>query len=215
MKIVDLIADARVLTNDSMAPYRNEDAVFVRFANQTIKRIAVLRPDLFATVADVPTAAGEVLQEAPADALRIMEVLRVTGGLAVIETNREAMDTNYPAWAQEDSGACQCWMRHPRNNRRYFIYPSAPPGQQLVVEYAQMPRDYGPNEDVALLPDVFYPVVLDGMVYLSESVDDEHVNSNRAQMFQQSFTQALGVALQNRVLLDAEDGAVGTAPAKG
>jgi hypothetical protein len=43
-------------------------------------------------------------------------------------------------------------------------------------------------------------------VFLAESVDNEHVNSNRAQLFQQSFTQALGVSVQARSITDTEEG---------
>jgi len=43
-------------------------------------------------------------------------------------------------------------------------------------------------------------------VFLAESVDNEHVNSQRAQLFQQSFTQALGVAAQSRSITDPERG---------
>jgi len=42
-------------------------------------------------------------------------------------------------------------------------------------------------------------------VFIAESVDNEHVNSNRAQLFQQSFTQALGVSAQSRPITDTEE----------
>jgi len=58
---------------------------------------------------------------------------------------------------------------------------------------------------VALISDAYFPVVLDGTVYLAETIDNEHVNSNRAQLFQQTFTQALGVSAQARTLTDTEE----------
>jgi hypothetical protein len=45
---------------------------------------------------------------------------------------------------------------------------------------------------------------VDGVVFLASSVDDEHVNSGRAKMFLDSFTQQLGVSLQNRALNDSK-----------
>ena len=48
--------------------------------------------------------------------------------------------------------------------------------------------------------------VIDATVFIAESVDNEHVNSNRAQLFQTSFTQALGVAAQSRSITDTERG---------
>ena len=36
------------------------------------------------------------------------------------------------------------------------------------------------------LPDSYLPVLVDGMTWLAESIDDEHVNSQRAKMFMDS-----------------------------
>jgi hypothetical protein len=96
-------------------------------------------------------------------------------------------------------------MRHVRNPNKFFIYPKAPASQVLIGEYAQTPPNYAGSATVALLPDAFFPVVVDGTVFLAESVDNEHVNSNRAQLFQQSFTQALGVSAQARAITDTEE----------
>ena len=52
-------------TNPNVALQRYSDAQLLGFANQALKRIAVLRPDLFAKVAEYTTTAGEVLQTAP------------------------------------------------------------------------------------------------------------------------------------------------------
>ena len=73
-------------------------------------------------------------------------------------------------------------------------------------EYAQTPPDYDGVTPVALLPDAYEPVVIDATVFIAESVDNEHVNSQRAQLFQASFTQALGVAAQSRAITDPERG---------
>ena len=88
----------------------------------------------------------------------------------------------------------------------FFIYPKAPANQTLIGEYAQTPPVYAGDATVALLPDAYFPVVIDATVFIAESVDNEHVNSNRAQLFQTSFTQALGVAAQSRAITDTERG---------
>jgi hypothetical protein len=179
--------------------------VLLGFANQALKRIAVLRPDLFAYIGEITTTAGAVIQSAPSDSIRIMEIFQVKNGSGVTETSREALDQTYPTWMNDTAGATVNWMRHVRNPNRFFIYPKAPAGQILIGEYAQTPKDYTADEDVALLPDAFFPVVVDATVFVAESVDNEHVNSNRAQLFQQSFTQALGVSAQGRVITDTEE----------
>lgn len=205
MKLSSVITEVRRIVQDVNAPQRYSDTMLLGFANQTLKRMAVLRPDLFAYIGEIPTTAGQVLQSAPSDSLRIMEIFQVKNGNGVIEVNRESLDQTYPQWMNEAAAPCVNWMRHTRNNNKFFIYPKAPAGQVLIAEYAQTPKSYTADEDVQLLPEAFFPIVVDGTVFLTESVDNEHVNSNRAQLFQQSFTQALGVSAQARAITDTEE----------
>lgn len=196
-------------TNTNAVLQRYSEAELLGFANQALKRIAVLRPDLFAKIAEFSTVAGEVIQSAPADSLRIMEVFRVKDGASIRETNRQTLDQTYPDWANDDPSPTVNWMRHPRNANRFFIYPKAPAAQVLVLEYSQAPRNYNLGEQVELLPDAYLPVVIDGTIFLAESIDNEHVNSNRAKLFQDSFIQALSTNFQARPVTDTEDAGLG------
>jgi hypothetical protein len=205
MKLSSVITEARRLLQDNTVPYRYSDTVLLGFANQALKRMSVLRPDLFAYLTTIATTAGTNIQSIPSDGIRIMEIFQVAGGDAITEASRESLDETYPGWMNVTAGPTVNWMRHTRNQSKYFIYPKAPTGQSLIAEYAQAPRDYTADEDVALLSDAYFPVVLDGTVYLAETIDNEHVNSNRAQLFQQTFTQALGVSAQSRTLTDTEE----------
>jgi len=96
-------------------------------------------------------------------------------------------------------------MRHVRNPNVYFLYPRPTSGIVLLAEYAKVPSDYAVDETITAPIDAYLPVLVDGTVYLAESVDDEHVNSGRAKLFLDSFTQALGVSLQSREITDSDD----------
>lgn len=206
MILNDVITEVRRILQDINSPQRYSNAVLLGFANQALKRIAVLRPDLFALIGEIPTTAGQVLQSAPSDSIRIMEIFQVKDGSGITETNREALDQTYPTWMNDAAAPTVNWMRHTRNANRFFIYPKAPASQVLIGEYAQTPPVYTGSQTVTLLSDAYIPVVIDATVFIAESVDNEHVNSNRAQLFQQSFTQALGVSAQGRVITDTEEG---------
>tara|TARA_B100001989_G_C24380749_1_gene384165 strand:- start:25 stop:669 length:645 start_codon:yes stop_codon:yes gene_type:complete len=202
----DVITEVRRILQDTNSPQRYSDIILIGFANQALKRIAVLRPDLFAIIAEIPTTQGSVVQSTPADSIRLIEIYSVKNGNGIIETNREALDQAYPTWMNDPEGAAVNFMRHVRNANKFFIYPKAPANQILIGEYSQTPPDYDGTTAVALLPDAYFPVVVDATVFIAESVDNEHVNSQRAQLFQQSFTQALGVAAQSRAITDPERG---------
>lgn len=213
MKLVDVLVSVRQLLQDSNsnpALQRYSDDLLIGFANQTLKRIALLRPDLFSFIGDITCVAGEVLQTAPADSIRLMEILRVKNGGSIRETNRETMDQTYPAWASDTAGPCVNWMRHPRNPNRFFIYPTSPPAQILIGEYSQTPQNYTASADILLLSDAFFPCVVDGTVYLAEAVDSEAVSSNRAEMFQKSLTGMLSASLESRNVTDKESAGMDT-----
>lgn len=206
MILNDVIIEVRRIIQDTSTPYRYSNDVLLGFANQSLKRIAVLRPDLFAFIGDIICADGEVVQSMPYDSIRLIEIYSVKNGNGIVETNREALDQAYPEWMNAPAGPAVNFMRHVRNPNKFFIYPKAPAGQVLVGEYAKTPLDYADTANVDLLPDAYFPVVIDATVFLAESVDNEHVNSQRAQLFQQSFIQTLSVAAQSRSITDPERG---------
>ena len=70
----------------------------------------------------------------------------------------------------------------------------------------QIPVDYAIDASIASLPDAYLPTLVDGTVFLAESIDDEHANSGRAKLFLDSFTAALGAGLSSRELTDTETG---------
>lgn len=202
----EIITEARRLIQDTKTPYRYSDAVMLGFVNQTLKRMVTIRPDLFAVIGDFTTTANTVLQSCPADSTRLIEIFQVKNGNAITEVNRATLDRTAPNWQNEAAGQPVNFMRHVRNPNRFFVYPRPEAGVVLVGEYAQTPPDYTLDQEIVYPTDAYFPVVVDGVVFLAESIDNEHVNSNRAKLFQDSFVQGLGVSLQSRSITDTESG---------
>lgn len=204
MILNDVITDVRFLIQDETVPYRYSDATLLGLANQALRRVAVLRPDLFSKVSTVATTDDVVLQDAPTDSFRIIEVYSVVGGNAIIEVNRETLDQGTPNWPAATSAEAVNWVRHVRNSNKFFVSPPAVTGQSLNIEYAASPPVYDGTTTVALLTDVYFPVVVDATVFLVESIDNENVTSGRAKLFHESYTQALGISTESRSLTDSE-----------
>lgn len=206
MTPADIITEARVLVQDTRTPYRYSDTLMLGWVNQTLKRMAVLRPDLFSFIGDIPTTDNTVLQSCPSDSLRLVEIFQIKNGDAVTEVNRDVLDQMYPNWVNEAAGTPVNFMRHVRSPNKFFLYPRPTSGVVLVGEYAQVPPTYTINQTITSLPDAYLPVAVDGVVFLAESVDNEHVNSGRAKLFQDSFNQTLAAGLQVRNITDTEEG---------
>ena len=202
----EIITEARRLIQDTKTPYRYSDAVMLGFVNQTLKRMVTIRPDLFAVIGDFTTTANTVLQSCPADSTRLIEIFQVKNGNAITEVNRATLDRTAPNWQNEAAGQPVNFMRHVRNPNRFFVYPRPEAGVVLVGEYAQTPPDYTLNQEITYPTEAYFPVAVDGVVFLAESIDNEHVNSGRAKLFQDAFVQGLGVSLQSRTITDTEAG---------
>jgi hypothetical protein len=203
----EVITEVRRLIQDTKTPFRYTDAVLLGFVNQTLKRMVLLRPDLFTTIGDITTVANTVLQDCPVGAVRLVEIFRVKNGGALVEVSRDTLDQTYPDWVNDPADRPVNFMRHVRNPTKFFLYPRPASGVVLEGEYVMPLSDYGIGDTIDL-PDAYFTVIVDGVIFLAESVDDEHVNSGRAKLYQDSFVQSLGVSLQSRILTDTEKGGI-------
>lgn len=201
-----IFPDVRVLINDNdSSAYRYSDTVLLTKLDAALKRIALIRPDLFTTIAAVSCTPGSTVQQVPNYA-RIIEVYQVVGGGGVVEANREVFDQTVPNWRSDPADAATNWMRHVRNPSVFFIYPQAPNGQSLLCEYTVAPA-VSSMSDVIPTSDVYQPVVQDMLVAVIEWGDDEFNLSQRAEIFYKRVLEALGITAKNKEMLDNETGA--------
>lgn len=201
----EVITEARRLIQDTKTPFRYTDTLMLGFVNQTLKRMVLLRPDLFTTIGDITLTANTVLQDCPAGAVRLVEIFRVKNGGAIVEVSRKTLDQTYPDWVNDPADQPVNFMRHVRNPTKFFVYPRPIAGVVLVGEYVAALPVYNIDATIAL-PEAYFSTLIDGVVFLAESVDDEHVSSGRAKLYQDSFIQSLGIGLQSRKITDTEEG---------
>lgn len=200
-----IFPDVRVLINDTDATsYRYTDAVLILKLDDALKRVALLRPDLFTVIADVPCTAGLTMMTVPNKG-RIVEVFQVTGGQGVVESSLEIFNSTAPTWRTDTAAPAANWMRHVRNPSIFFIYPQAPGGQSLSCEYTVAPT-VAALGDTIILSDTYLPAVKDMLVAVVEWGDDESNLSQRAEAFYKRAVQSLQMNLQTNPMMDAEAG---------
>jgi hypothetical protein len=208
MTPAEVIVEVRKLVQDTATPYRHSDDDLLGYVNQTLKRLAILRPDLFSLIGDISTTADQTLQSCPTDSVRLVEIFQVKDGNVITEVSRETLDQSNPSWPATAAGTPINYMRHPRNPNRYFLYPKPTPGVTLVGEYIQSPPAYTIAQEVDLLPDSYLPVVADGTVFLSQAEDNEHIGTGRTQLFLELFNGQLSTGQRQRNVTDSEMGGV-------
>lgn len=201
--VIDEVREAVQDTHSDAAYRRYSDAFLLRKVNQALKRLALLRPDLFTEVGTITCVTGS-LQTAPANSIRLMDVLSASDGRAVKEVNQEVLDLMTPAWGAGAPGVAQDWMRYVKDPNRFYVYPPATTAETLTLLYAAAPTTYA-LAAVVTLQDAYMPAVVDCTAFLVESIDAENAESGRGKMFYDSFKELIGGSLQARKLTDVGD----------
>ncbi len=219
MQVGKVIEQVRNIIQDTGDSPRYPDDMLVGYVNMAVQSIAVARPDLFARLEWVDCEPGNVAVTAPTGSIRVIEVNHTrTGnegsyeyGPVLTEVDVKQLNTSDPHW-RDTSRASACptptqYARNIRNPNIVFIVPGVPAGgaRQVELEYALSPAPAEDKEgEIKLLPEAYFPIVVDGVVFLVEAMEDEAVNSRRAEVFLNKFNAALGITASSRILTDTD-----------
>lgn len=182
----DIITEARdILTDTDPLGYRQSDAELLRYVNAALNEVADLAPNFYTTVGDF-TCQGLATEQTLsfADARKFIRVLRIKNGKAVTECDMDTLDRYDPSWSLATAGPADNWMGASNADlKRFYISPPAPNGQVLEVLYVKNPATYALTDTITELPSTVKPALVNYVVGMSESKDDEHVISGRAVAF--------------------------------
>lgn len=188
------------------------EATLLGFVNQTLKRMMMLRPDLFTVINDIPTVSGVALQSLPSGAVRLVDIYQVKNSTAIEEVDRDRMNRTDRNWTTVAAGTPSKYMRHPRNPTKFFLYPRPSANVVLTGEYVKSPMTYTTTVQTILeLADSYLPVVVDGVMYLAEAIDalnESKPESAKARMYLRAFNAALVVSADTRIITDREDAGI-------
>jgi hypothetical protein len=199
-----LIDELRAESLNDAAKDRYSDARLLGNLNEGLGETAIRRPDLFATQGTVATVAG-VYQQAPAESIRLMDVMQVQNGRVVREVDQEVLDTLEPDWRTGSAGGTRNWMRYRKDPNRFMVSPPAPvTSQTLVVLYARTPAAVA-LADAFPLAEIYKSAIKHYILFKTESPQDESVLSGRALLMFQAFENSLAISVQSKQLVDDEN----------
>jgi hypothetical protein len=197
------IDDAHRSLNDALRT-RYPDTVTFPYAQDGVREVAMLRPDLFVTTRDLACTPGEVEQTVAPD-LYILDVLNVVGGSSVTKADLDTMRRYQRSWMTDTADEAENWFpiindQTKRPQANFFIYPKAPAAQSLRVQTVSDPLATLPSAatETMPIPDQLLPAIASYIIFRCEMVDDEHVVSQRAQAAYTNFATILGVSEKNR-----------------
>lgn len=166
--------------------------------NDSRRELAVVRPDIYSTVATKTLDAG-AKQSLPADGLRLMDVPRNTSGAAITVTNRGFLDQQNPGWHQMTASATiKHFMVDERNPSTFWVYPPATSAASVELIYQKAPTDYTTSSTLSAYEELYGGAMVDYICYRAFSKDSEYAgNANRALAHYTQFSNALGSGRQN------------------
>ena len=176
-----------ILSDTDEAGFRYSQIDLLGYANDALDEILILAPFYFHAGGQIECTENSCLQEFLWDeGHSLVEVTNITNGPAVTPVERLMLDRYRPTWMQDPAGPAQNWARVEGNPMMFFVYPKSPAGQMLDCVYVRIPAEYLEDDDTGV-PTTLEPAIADYIVYRAESRDDEHVNSQRAQTFLNTF----------------------------
>lgn len=172
--------------------------------NAAILAVIAARPDAHAKQLVLNCVLG-TLQQLPADALRLIRVLRNEGAdkRSITEMDMALMDSSRPDWHSQAApvGVAQHYIYDQRDPKNFYLYPAVAAATKVLISYSYVPPQITPAQvPTAQMPidDVYYNPVLDYILFRGFSKVGKFVQGGdgRARMHLISFNEALGIKMQ-------------------
>ena len=193
----DLINGVRMTQLNDPDATTWSDATLIIALNQALKTLALVRPDATAKIATIELKEGS-RQFIPADGLRLLSVVRNINtddsiGTAVRLVQREDMDSMSPDWHLTKGTVVREYMYDVRSPKHFYIYPCAPVGKKLEIEYSSHVNEVTLSNTKDPLPvDAMFSQPLQELIlYVLLSGDSSNGNSGAAHL--QTAMDLMGV----------------------
>lgn len=200
----DLLLKAATIIQDTTNT-RWPAAELVGWLNSGQREVMMYRPDANQKFAPLTLVAG-TRQTLPVDGIKLLDVMRNTGGAAIRQVKREILDAQNPGWHTMGAGPIVHFMFDEREPRAFYVYRPAAVGAQVDALYSAYPVDIAaPTAGQVIadvvgdigLPDIFEGVLTDYVLYRAYSKDAQYAgNGQRAAAHYQQFANALGIEVK-------------------
>lgn len=197
-----IIDDARPTINDS-AKARHTDADGLRYIKGGIRALALLRPDLFVQRGLLETVALQVDQDISTekpDALKLRAIFATEAGVPIAECDLSSLDEFTPTWRTATAvNSPYNWARFPQDDpvngsgTRYYLSPAPKADVNVMGEWVEATAPATLSTAIEL-PDAYFEPLRHYYIFCAESMDDEHVVTQRAAQSMNVFMQGIGLA---------------------
>lgn len=208
-KVVDILDRASIILQDT-SNVRFPNAELLKFFNDAQREVVLHRPDAKTVNADVDCVAGSK-QTLPSTGLRLIDVVRNTGGRAITQIDRKILDETLPDWHNTTADSVkkiEHFIYDPADPKNFYVYPNATVAMDIEIIYSTAPSDitvsnFSTDTQTISLDDIYANALLDYMLFRAYQKDSEYAgNAERSMMHYQSFANALGIKSRADAAID-------------
>ena len=218
IKVVDIIDRAVVVLNDTTNVRWTKSELLLWF-NDGQRAVVNRRPDANAVNDDLTCVLG-TKQAIPATGLRLLKVIRNTGGKAITHIRQDILDEQVRDWHDDSTPTSD--VRHfifdDRDPKNFYLYPAPAASHQVEILYSTAPADvtvsdFDTDTQTISLDDTYANAILDYILFRAYSKDAEYAqNAQRAANHLQIFESALGMVTQADMAASANGQGMGQSP---
>lgn len=175
--------------------------VYLNAVNESLKTIAMLRPDSTAKTIEFTLIAGKYTQFIPADGARLLYVTRnIATGKPIRLLKREALNELGSLWAPQAVTEIDHYIYDLENPTSFGIFPVPDSALKIELVYSVIPSDIGLS-DIAIVPDQYISPVIEYCLYRLYEMETELRNRQKAASHLAACYNVLGIKLQNEMRL--------------
>ena len=189
VSVASVLSSVRQAIQDNPA-IRWTDSSLLDYLNEAQLEISRYKPDSCIKNTTISTVAG-ILQELPADAIRLIDVVCNVGGNAIVQADRRGLSFQNPSWAKETATAeSRAFMYHDADHTRFYLFPPSIGGNSLRVIYSSRPTAATLDGNITVSDD-YKSSIVHYICFKAFNEDSMSPDTNKAAAFHSLFISSL------------------------
>lgn len=140
------------------------------------------------------TAIEGTVQNLPADAIRLVDVVKnVASGAVIYESDYATVNALSRTWRNASNGTAEVYFYDPSNPKQFEVYPPQNGGELIEIVYNAQPSDATITGNISI-SDMYADSLMDYIMYraMSKDTEDSATDLGKATAFYRAFLLGIG-----------------------
>jgi hypothetical protein len=178
-------------------------SMYLAVINESLKTIAMLRPDATATTTELTLTPNKYSQSIPVDGARLLYITRnITTGKPIRLLKRESLNELGDVWTPQTVTSIEHYIYDVENPTKFGVYPVPDSALKIEIIYSALPPNIT-DSGIAIINDIYLSPILEHCLYRLYETETERISRDKANMHLTNCYNLLGIKLQNEITLRA------------